>query len=250
MKVSFSTSTINHNYSQPKFKRDNHNRNENNQTKKSTTNSRIKTGALITTAAFLAGMGTGKVITSATPAKANNIETVAHNNSETPDDGNTITWEEATNSQQQSNKNIPPSDKQRTWTKTSTFSANGEQYVAENKYLIKEVPFLVEQKVTNANTNKLEQKNTFANYTLVPTKVEARDAQNKLIEKREINNIDVEYGAPESAKFTVYNPDGSTHITNIRYKMEMEFSDTKPKVQPKQEQRDHNLDALRDYIFN
>lgn len=246
--LSVSTNSIRNNYSQLQFKR--RESSEEKYQPKSNVSTKLKKGTLITTAAFLAGLGTGKVMMPESRVNANPKEITAPiPKAAESDNSNTITWEEATNNAkatpQQSN-NIPPSNKQRTWTKTTTFSANGEEHIAVNKYTVMEVPFLVEQTVKNAKTNKLEQKNTFADYQIVPTKVEIRNQNNKLVEKRQINGINMEYAVPESAKFTSYNDDGSITTTDILYKMEITSKDNRPKPQPKpQPKKESNSEAQK-----
>ena len=232
--LSVSTNSIRNNYSQLKFKR-----NESDDDKrpaKSTAGNKIQKGTLITTAAFLAGFGTGKMLMPESTVYASPKEiTAPMPKPADADNSNTITWEEATNSSAPAapqSSNIPPSDKKRTWTKTTTFSANGEEHIAINKYTVMEVPFLVEQTVKNARTKQFEQKNTFADYQLIPTKVEMRGEGNKLLEKKVLNNMNIEYGVPESAKITTYNDDGSISYTDILYRMQMTFSDNKPKAKP------------------
>lgn len=163
----------------------------------------IKTGLLVTSA-FLAGLGTANV--ASTDNNRNDHEQIY---------------------QETISTNRPPSNARRDWYATREASANGENYIIKEHYIVKEIPFLVGSTVINKRTNNIDFKDTLYNYRVAPNVKRSYDNHGKLITSKEFYNFSDEYNAPERAQIKELLTDGSYDVTDIKYRIEKNCTNTK-----------------------
>lgn len=201
-------SPVRNNYSYTKFTSNNQQKNSQNNTnnqQKIKTNiaSKIKTGALVTTA-FLAGLGIGNNISTEAKTKTNekiqNIE-IEQNTEKfiTPQEGRIEL-------KKQPNMTIVVND---------TIDHETGKYIEERKYKVMKIALMNEQSIRELNSGDTIKKAEYSDYEHIPKKTLTQNIADNTTEKRIINGFDKKY-IPNSIDNIVYYTDGSKDSTNTK----------------------------------
>ena len=196
------------------------------------------TAGILTTSAFLAGLGVNNMVQESNAKELNPIPVTVEYTQNTPTgSGMTISPFEAP--QQDSNRG--PSSAKRYWTTTEEQNINGKTYIIKNKYTVKEVALHTDEIFIDKSTNKVAQTVKKDGYKLFPTSEEVKDKDGVLISSKKYNGFDEPYFCPKTAEFKDLMSDGSYDITKVTYIVDMQLSNTKDnkpqKTEPKPEKK-------------
>jgi len=193
------------------------------------------TTGILTTSAFLAGLGVNNMIQESNAKEFNPVPITA----EYTPTSNRMTISPFEAPQQDTNRG--PSSAKRYWTTTEEQNINGKTYIIKNKYTVKEVALHTDEIFIDKATNTVEQTLKKDGYKLFPTSEIVKDKNGGLVSSKKYNGFNKSYLCPESAEFKELMTDGSYDITNINYIVDIKFSNTKdnkpPKTEPKPEKK-------------
>ncbi len=241
-----------------KSKKTEQTKNTNNQHKNNSNISKVKTGAMVTTA-LLAGLGIGTCMPSSSSTLENttNIRTeeVIKDKDNDKDNNknktNILSYEEF---QQELN-----SPKKVYILRDTIKNKDGSVKIKEAHYTINNDAALTAEIVRDLNTGDTVATANYSDFLFVPKKEVINDYANKIKQEKYIKDFDYETGTAKSTNKITYYNDGSKNITNIsnpEFRIETKFVESPKTIKEREEkqarqkkQEQAELDEIGEALF-
>lgn len=241
-----------------KSKKTEQTKNTNNQHKNNSNISKVKTGAMVTTA-LLAGLGIGTCMPSSSSTLENttNIRTEEVIKDKDNDKGNNknktniLSYEEF---QQELN-----SPKKVYILRDTIKNKDGSVKIKEAHYTINNDAALTAEIVRDLNTGDTVATANYSDFLFVPKKEVINDYANKIKQEKYIKDFDYETGTAKSTNKITYYNDGSKNITNIsnpEFRIETKFVESPKTIKEREEkqarqkkQEQAELDEIGEALF-
>ena len=219
-------------------------------------NNKYSTGVIATTA-FIAGLGTGKLVVPtdiiAKPKTEIYSPDLGQNKNTTSKD---ISWEDATAQQKRpqqkkpttTKKNRPASSEVWYYTKRGTVTGDdGKRYTEIREYGVHEQQDLISRTLKDAN-GKVVQKDVFNDFITIPLKEKTTLENGKLYQQKEYEDFNYNLKTPTKGFIKVGRDDGSTDTYDVNFSVNMSLNEAKHTPAPKTQKNNSSDNYLLDLI--
>ena len=223
-------------------------------------NNKYSTG-IIATSAFIAGLGTGKLVVPTDSMAKTKTEIYAPNLSSKENmTSKDLSWEEATVQQKRPQqrksttpqKNRPASSEVWYYTKRGTITGDdGKRYTEIKRYGIHEQQDLISRTLKDAN-GKVVQKDEYNTFITIPLSEKTTLENGKLYQQKEYEDFNYNLKTPTKGFIKVGRDDGSTDTYDVDFEINMSLNKAKhtPPPTKKQNNNKNNQDIDIEKLYN
>lgn len=211
-------------------------------------NNKYSTGVIATTA-FIAGLGTGKLIEPTDSMAKTKTEIYAPNlSSKENSTSKDISWEDATAQQKRpqqkkpttTQKNRPASSEVWYYTKRGTVTGDdGKRYTEIKEYGVHEQQDLISRTLKDAN-GKVVQKDEFNDFITIPLDEKTTLENGRLYQHKKCEGFNYNLKTPTKSSIKVEHDDGSTDTYDVNYVVNMSLNDAKHTPPTKRQNNNNN----------
>ena len=217
-------------------------------------NNKYSTGVIATTA-FIAGLGTGKLIEPTDSMAKTKTEIYAPNLSSKENmTSKDLSWEDATAQQKRpqqkkpttTKKNRPASSEVWYYTKRGTVTGDdGKRYTEIREYGVHEQQDLISRTLKDAN-GKVVQKDEFNDFITIPLKEKTTLENGRLYQQKEYEDFNYNLKTPTKGFIKVEHDDGSTDTYDVAFRVNMSLNDAKHTPPTKKQNNNNNNNNNQD----
>lgn len=211
-------------------------------------NNKYSTGIIATTA-FIAGLGTGKLVVPTDSLAKTKTEIYAPNlSSKENSTSKDISWEDATAQQKRPQqrktttpqKNRPASSEVWYYTKRGTITGDdGKRYTEIKRYGVHEQQDLISRTLKDAN-GKVVQKDEFNDFITIPLEEKTTLENGRLYQHKKCEDFNYNLKTPTKSSIKVEHDDGSTDTYDVNYVVNMSLNDAKHTPPTKRQNNNNN----------